>query len=151
MESSSAADAHSMSGSSVNNGKACAAGPPARANDPAEDLRRLGEILGERTGDVLERILSRNVVAGQTLDALVEDSFARVGTVSTIAVARWMSGESPEVAREVGRESWHIFGQLAAQRAASLNEVTKRCLRWCDAASEVVRESAARLDISPVV
>ena len=38
------------------------------------------------------------------------------------------------MAREVGQESWRIFGQLAAQRAAPLNEVTKRCLRWRDAA-----------------
>jgi diguanylate cyclase (GGDEF)-like protein len=82
------------------------------------------------------------------LDELVEDSFARVGTVSTIAVARWMAGESHEVAREVGQEAWHIFGQLAAQRAAPLNEVTKRCLRWCDAAEDVVRETAVALDLS---
>ena len=84
-----------------------------------------------------------------TLDALVEDSFARVGSVSTIAVARWMAGDGEEVAREVGRESWRIFGQLAAQRAAPLNEVTKRCLRWRDAAEEVLREHAARSWSSP--
>ena len=79
------------------------------------------------------------------LDAVVEESFARVGTVSTIAVARWMAGEGAEVAREVGQESWRIFGQLAAQRAAPLNEVTKRCLRWRDAADEVVRETGEQL------
>ena len=137
-----------MSGSSTNNGESY----PSDCSDPQaadEDLRRLGEALNERTEDVLEKILARNVASGQTLDAMVEDSFARVGTVSTIAVARWMSGEPPEVAREVGRESWQIFGQLAVQRAAALNEVTKRCLRWCDAASEVVRESAAALGTPP--
>ncbi|HEY7933889.1 MAG TPA: EAL domain-containing protein [Solirubrobacteraceae bacterium] len=140
-----------MSGSNVNTRALCAMGPSAGPNELAVELRRLGEALGERTEDVLERILARNLAAGRTLDAMVEDSFARVGTVSTTAVARWMSGDSPEAAREVGRESWHIFGQLAAQRAASLNEVTKRCLRWCDAASEVVRESATELQISPEV
>ena len=77
------------------------------------------------------------------LDAAVEERFARVGTVSTIAVARWMAGEGAEVAREVGQEAWQIFGQLASQRAAPLNEVTKRCLRWSDAAREVVREMRA--------
>ncbi len=141
-----------MSGSSANNGESYPAQPQAARSDPRtadEDLRRLGEALNERTEDVLERILARNVASGQTLDAMVEDSFARVGTVSTIAVARWMAGEPPEVAREVGKESWQIFGQLAVQRAAALNEVTKRCLRWCDAASEVVRESAAALGTSP--
>jgi diguanylate cyclase (GGDEF)-like protein len=93
----------------------------------------------------------RTEQSGHVLDAMVEDSFARVGTVSTVAVARWMAGEDPEVAREVGQESWQIFGQLAAQRAAPLNEVTKRCLRWCDAADDVVRETAAELDLSPEV
>ena len=134
-----------MSGSSTDKGESY----PEQPQAADEDLRRLGEALNERTEDVLEKILARNVASGQTLDAMVEDSFARVGTVSTIAVARWMAGEPPEVAREVGQESWQIFGQLAVQRAAALNEVTKRCLRWCDAASEVVRESAATLGTPP--
>ncbi len=85
------------------------------------------------------------------LDADLEDRFERVGTVSTIAVARWMAGEGPDVAREVGQESWRIFGQLAAQRAAPLNEVTKRCLRWRDAAEEVVRETGTELEARPVL
>src|SRR5271155_567812 len=142
-----AVDARVMSGSSANNGESY----PAQPQAADEDLRRLGEALDERTEDVLERILARNVASGQTRDAMVEDSFARVGTVSTIAVARWMAGEPPEVAREVGKESWQIFGQLAVQRAAALNEVTKRCLRWCDAASEVVRESATALGTPPEI
>ena len=149
-----AVDARVMSGSSTNNGESYPAQPQAARSDPQvadEDLRRLGEALNERTEDVLERILARNVASGQTLDAMVEDSFARVGTVSTIAVARWMAGEPPEVAREVGKESWQIFGQLAVQRAAALNEVTKRCLRWCDAASEIVRESAEALGTPPEI
>ena len=116
-----------------------------------EDLCRLGEALRARTEDVVAGMVSRTQESDQVLDQLVEDSFARVGTVSTIAVARWMAGESPEVAREVGQESWHIFGQLAAQRAAPLNEVIKRCLRWCDAAEDVVREIAAQLDLSQEV
>ncbi len=45
-------------------------------------------------------------------------------------------------------ETWHIFGQLAAQRAAPLNEVTKRCLRWRDAAADVLRDSATQLSVS---
>jgi diguanylate cyclase (GGDEF)-like protein len=81
----------------------------------------------------------------------VEERFARVGAVSTEAVARWMSGEAVEVAREVGRESSQIFAQLASQRAAPLNEVTKRCLRWCDAAAEVLTECAAELGVETVV
>jgi diguanylate cyclase (GGDEF)-like protein len=111
------------------------------------DLRRLGEALKRGTDEVVARLQHRSAESGRTLDPLVEESFARVGSVSTIAVARWMAGDGEEVAREVGRESWRIFGQLAAQRAAPLNEVTKRCLRWRDAAEEVMLECAASLQL----
>jgi diguanylate cyclase (GGDEF)-like protein len=129
-----------------------AAPPPGAPAAVEQDLlRRLGVALGERTSDVVAGMLSRSADSGQVLDAVVEDSFVRVGTVSTIAVARWMAGEGAAVARDVGQESWRIFGQLAAQRAAPLNEVTKRCLRWRDAADDVVRETAEQLDLPPEV
>jgi diguanylate cyclase (GGDEF)-like protein len=112
-----------------------------------DELRRLGEAVNARTDDVVAAMLQRTQDSGSQLDAAVEERFARVGAVSTVAVARWMSGESAEVAREVGQEAWQIFGQLASQRAAPLNEVTKRCLRWCDAAREVVIDCARELDV----
>jgi diguanylate cyclase (GGDEF)-like protein len=115
--------------------------------DMSADLRRLGEELHARTEAVVEGLGRRSRESSQQLDALVEDSFAKVGSVSTIAVARWMAGEGADVAREVGRDSWRIFGQLAAQRAASLNEVTKRCLRWRDSADDVVRDIAVELQL----
>ena len=116
------------------------------------DLRRLGEMLNRRTDDIVERIKRRTRESTRQLEPLVEDSFVKVGEVSTVAVARWMAGEGAEVAREVGQESWKIFGQLAAQQAAPLNEVTKRCLRWRDAAAEVIGEIAAELHMAePVV
>jgi diguanylate cyclase (GGDEF)-like protein len=96
-------------------------------------------------------MLLRTRESGDKTDAMVEERFARVGTVSTIAVARWMAGESAEVAREVGQESWQIFAQLASQRAAPLNEVTKRCMRWRDAAGEVLHDCAHDLQIAPAV
>ena len=123
--------------------------PPVQASaavDP-EQLRRLGEALSARTDDVVAGIRRRSENSGPTLDDAVEDSFVRVGTVSTLAVARWMAGEGAAVAREVGQESWRIFGHLAAQREAPLNEVTKRCLRWRDAADEVLRETALQLEV----
>jgi diguanylate cyclase (GGDEF)-like protein len=123
----------------------------APADDRRHDLRRLGEALKGGTDDVVAGMLRRSACSGSALDGMVEDSFTRVGSVSTIAVARWMAGDGEEVAREVGRESWRIFGQLAAQRAAPLNEVTKRCLRWRDAAEDVVRERAAALGLAEEV
>jgi diguanylate cyclase (GGDEF)-like protein len=114
-------------------------------------LCRLGQALNARTADVVDAMLLRTSASGCQLDAAVEERFARVGAVSTVAVARWMSGEGAEVAREVGQEAWQIFGQLASQRAAPLNEVTKRCLRWCDAAGEVVRECVEELGLGPAV
>jgi diguanylate cyclase (GGDEF)-like protein len=120
--------------------------PDARPDDdPGDDLRRLGDALKGGTQEVVEEMQRRSAASDGRLDALVEESFERVGSVSTIAVARWMAGDGEEVAREVGRESWRIFGQLAAQRAAPLNEVTKRCLRWRDAAEEVVRARATAM------
>ncbi|HLM85372.1 MAG TPA: EAL domain-containing protein [Solirubrobacteraceae bacterium] len=120
---------------------------------PEREVRRLGEALGVRVDDVLERTVARGRKAtrraGPDLDSAVRDSFERIGRSSTIAVAKWMAGETPKAERETGREAWHTYGQLAAQRAAPLNEVTKRCLRWRDAVTEVLRESAAELSISP--
>jgi diguanylate cyclase (GGDEF)-like protein len=101
--------------------------------------------------DVVDAMLARTMESSCQLEVAVEERFARVGTVSTVAVARWMSGESAEIAREVGQEAWQIFGQLASQRAAPLNEVTKRCLRWCDATREVVCECAQTLQLQPQV
>jgi diguanylate cyclase (GGDEF)-like protein len=111
----------------------------------SSELRRLGRELGERTDAVVAGMRARTARSGVVLDEAVEDSFAQVGVLSTIAVARWMAGDGVEVARDVGQESWRIFGALAAQRRAPLNEVTKRCLRWLDAASDVAHETAAEL------
>ncbi len=114
-------------------------------------LLRLGSALNARTSDVVERLMERSASSTRTLDRVVEESFEEVGAVSTVAVARWMAGEGEAVAREVGQESWRIFAQLASQREAPLNEVTKRCLRWRDCAAEVVRESAVELELDEAV
>jgi diguanylate cyclase (GGDEF)-like protein len=110
-------------------------------------LLRLGGALNSRTSDVVERMMARSKGSARTLEKVVEESFEDVGTVSTVAVARWMAGEGEAVARDVGQESWRIFAQLASQREAPLNEVTKRCLRWRDCTAEVVSESAVELEL----
>lgn len=115
--------------------------------DPT-DLARLGELLKSRTADVLDLTLTRSGDA-TGVDAVVQDSFERISVSSTIAVARWMAGEGLEVAREAGKETWLIFGELAAHRAASLDEVTRRCLYWRDSMVEVLRVDADHLQCSP--
>jgi diguanylate cyclase (GGDEF)-like protein len=119
------------------------------AMEPAEDLRRLGEALKARSEDVLSGTVARTRASKHVVSTTVDDSFERICMASTAAVAGWMAGESLQEAREVGMETWHIFGQLAAERVAPLDEVTKRCLRWRDAAADVLHESAAQLSVSP--
>ena len=120
----------------------------ASVEQSGKDLCRLGKALKARTEDVVAGMVSRTQESDQVLDDLVEDSFERVGTVSTVAVARWMAGESAEAAMEIGQEVWQIFGQLAAQRAAPLAEVTKRVWRWRDVAREHLSETAGRLGLT---
>jgi diguanylate cyclase (GGDEF)-like protein len=121
--------------------------PVPAVDEPGEDLRRLGEALNARAEDVLAGTVARTHASKHALDAAVEESFERVGMASTAAVASWMAGQGLEAAREVGMETWHIFGQLAADRVAPLQEVLKRCLRWRDAAADVLHESANELDV----
>ena len=129
------------------NGHAVPSSAP--ASDPAADLCRLGEALKARTEDVLNLTLERTKASHAPVDALVQDSFERISRSSTIAVARWMAGEGLEVARQAGQETWVIFGELAAHRAASLDEVTRRCLHWRDSMVEVLGADATRLGVSP--
>lgn len=105
-----------------------------------EALCRVGNGLQNRCNDVVARVERLNRGGALQLDPAAHRSIARVVAVSTESVGRWMAGESVDSAREVGREAAVIFGQLAIQRAAPLNEITKRALRWRDAAWEVIEE-----------
>ncbi len=123
----------------------------AEREEQERELRRLGEALNASTSAVVERMMSRSASSSRSLDRVVEESFEEVGAVSTVAVSRWMAGEGEEVAREVGQDSWRIFAQLASQREAPLNEVTKRCLRWRDSAAEELVANADQLALGPDV
>ncbi len=98
---------------------------------------------------MLEQTVARTSGSGEVVDALVQESFERICNSSTIAVARWIAGEGMEVAIEAGRETWEIFAELAAHRAASLNEVTRRCYWWRNVMAEVLKDCAAQLGVSP--
>ena len=122
--------------------------PVALMEQPAKDLGRLGEALKARSEDVLRETVAQTIASGEVVDAVVQESFERIGATSTIAVARWIAGEGLEVTRDAGRETSKIFGELAAHRAASLNEVTRRCMWWRNVMAQVLRESAEQLDVS---
>ncbi|MGH2832840.1 MAG: hypothetical protein ACRDK2_08695, partial [Solirubrobacteraceae bacterium] len=112
-----------------------------------EDLARLGAALRTRTEEILSLTVARTSVPGHVVEALVQNSFERICSSSTSAVAGLIAGDDLEVARTAGQETWQIFGELAAHRAASLNEVTRRCLCWRDVMAEVLRQSSSELEI----
>ena len=122
--------------------------PDAAMGQCGDELMRLGEVLKVRTDDVLALTVTRTSGPGHEVDALVQESFERISRSSTVAVARWISGEGMATAIEAGKETWEIFGELAAHRAASLNEVTWRCFWWRNVMAEVLQESATELTVS---
>jgi diguanylate cyclase (GGDEF)-like protein len=121
--------------------------PSARAPD-SEDVWPLGRALKTRAADVLRETVARTIESGEVVDEVVQESFERICSSSTMAVARLMAGEGLDVAYETGRETWELFGELAAHRAASLNEVTRRCLCWRDVMAEVLNEIAGESNAS---
>ena len=123
--------------------------PPEVMSELRADVHPLGKALKARAADVLDLTEARTGGRTKDIDAVVQDRFARINKSSTMAVARWLAGEGAEVAIEAGRETWVIYGELAARRAASLNQLTKRCLWWRDSMAEVLRQSAERLHASP--
>ncbi|HEX5853357.1 MAG TPA: hypothetical protein VFY36_09710, partial [Solirubrobacteraceae bacterium] len=112
------------------------------------ELRRLGEALQARAADVTDEVLRRTQAAGTDIDEGVRGSWESVGNAATSAVALWMAGGKPDAGKDTANTAFETFGQLAAHRATPLDEVTKRCLRWRDAVSGVLRDSAAEMDIS---
>ena len=118
--------------------------PPAK---PAPGARRLGEALKARSGEVFKRIKVVTEVPGHEVEAVIRDSFTRISTGATEAVARWIAGQRMDVAIESGRGTWEIFGELAVHRAASLQEVTWRCVWWRNVVAEVLREAAVELNV----
>jgi diguanylate cyclase (GGDEF)-like protein len=127
-----------------------AAHAPKRPSVPAQpledDVHRLGEALTARADDVLTETVVKTGDSGEIVDAPVQKHFEQICVSSTMAVARWIAGEGVEVTNDAARETSQIFGELAARRAASLNEVTRRSLWWRNVMADILRESAVDLD-----
>jgi diguanylate cyclase (GGDEF)-like protein len=119
--------------------------PGALSGQQADALHELGRALHARAEEVLRGTVARTVGSGEAVDALVQDRFERICDSSTDAVARWIAGEGLEVTNRAAHESSTIFGEIAAHRAASLNEVTRRMLWWRNVMADVLRDCAEQL------
>jgi diguanylate cyclase (GGDEF)-like protein len=115
------------------------------------DETELGLALAARVDDVVEHMRDKTLHGRTILPAEVETVFLDAARIATDALSRWWRGEPEEVARHVGDAAAASFAKLAADQAAPLNEVTKRCLWWRDSTAEVLREEAARLRIDPTI
>jgi diguanylate cyclase (GGDEF)-like protein len=122
--------------------------PGALPENPTDELRALGEALKACADEVLEETVARTASSGEIVDALVQDRFERICVSSTMAVARWIAGEGLEVTNQAAQETSKIFGELAAHRAASLGEVTRRALWWRNVMADTLRKRAQELDAS---
>ncbi len=121
---------------------------PARLPQAGEPVHPLGRALGARAADVVTLTGARIRALGHGDDHAVQASFEQLNRNSTLALARWLGGDLARPS-ENARESAAFYGELAARRAASLQEVTSRCLCWRDSVADVLRESAAELGSSP--
>ncbi|HXP37089.1 MAG TPA: hypothetical protein VN817_04930, partial [Solirubrobacteraceae bacterium] len=126
----------------------------ARGSDLAGDLHLLGEALATRAGDVVEQTLARarrhGVGAGsdQAIPGVSAGSPAQITEASTFAIARWLEGDRPARESESAQRTWQFYGELAATREASLNDVIMHCLCWRDAVADVLQQSALELHAS---
>ncbi len=125
---------------------------PAESPLPAErlgdEVRQLGRNLQLRAEEVLSVVRRLNEEADSLLEESIEEQLARICRQATVWLADWMSGGTPEDGLDAARESWELFGALAAHRAAPLHEVTKRCLRWRDGVAEILRSIAIEQDLT---
>ncbi len=111
------------------------------------ERERLGAALKECAEEVLRLTVERTSDPDHTVDTVIQDRFERISRSSTMAVARWIAGETMEAAIDAGRETWEIFGERAVHRVATLDDVTWRCFWWRNAMAEVLATVAAELEV----
>jgi len=140
---------------SVGTKEAHAPAPPSAGRAHlVDDVRRLGEALTVQVGHVVEQTLARAKQHGvegaspDTVQAVGSGSPAQITEASTSAMARWLEGNRPEGDSESAQQTWRFYGELAATREASLNDVIMHCLCWRDVVAEVLQQSAAELHLS---
>jgi diguanylate cyclase (GGDEF)-like protein len=119
----------------------------AASSELEQEVHSLGEGIKARIADVIALTVARTVRLG--IDSRLQHRAERVSTTSTVALARWLAGESPAAARDAGAETWLFYGELAGHREVSLSDVITHCLCWRDAVAEVLQQCAPELGVSP--
>jgi diguanylate cyclase (GGDEF)-like protein len=126
----------------------------ARGSDLAGELRSLGEALATHAGDVVEQTLARarkhgvDTTSHEAIPGVSAGSPAQITEASTVAIAHWLEGNRPARESESAQQTWQFYGELAATREASLNDVIMHCLCWRDAVADVLQRSALELRVS---
>lgn len=110
------------------------------------EMRRLGHALLESTDAVIASVTERALRRAKSkrepmLDDAIDDSFVRLGTLSTAAVARWIAGESVDGAFAAGEEFSRAVAQMVASSDVPLAEVVRRCQYWRDACVEALQDA----------
>lgn len=108
-------------------------------------MAKLGTLLREHVEDVVAAQSPQGLAS--SLDPAIEEAHLEAVRLATDAVGQWIGGAGEDVARSAGREIALVFGRLAAEHDAPLDELTKRCLRWRDAAIALLGEHAGELGV----
>ncbi len=106
----------------------------ARDRAVATGIHSLGRALADRTPALLTGLADEAGLPGEF-------------TAAAEALTAEVCAEIVCNQRVTQRKSLRILGQLALERAAPLDVMTRWCVRWRDAADEVLREAAARLEL----
>ncbi|MCL5047478.1 MAG: EAL domain-containing protein [Firmicutes bacterium] len=109
--------------------------------DMETELAVLGRVLEEHSEEIVTLLkpLTPNSIDFGTVG---EADFAGAAVQATLAVAHWMQGRSIDEASKNGLIAASVFGRLAAEAIASLDELTRRCLKWRDISIQLLSDYA---------
>jgi diguanylate cyclase (GGDEF)-like protein len=101
--------------------------------------------LRARSPAVLELTVAQETGTGSPAPV---EGFGEVCELAIASVASWMAGGEPFANDRVAHDASALFGRLVGARDTPLSEMTRLCLRWRDATSEVLNDCARQLEIS---
>jgi diguanylate cyclase (GGDEF)-like protein len=120
--------------------------PLVQAGEASPAMHALGRRLTDSAERVLALTTARAGEAGRLAEPALQERVEEISRTSTIAVACWLEGRGLEAARREGERTWRIFGELAARRDASLDDITLLCIFWRDAMHTILGDLAHTID-----